>query len=276
MVGGRVSPVWLGRASRPHQIGLIFGGASGGIPGRAGVDKEGGLLMGFFRPSWKRTAVVLPPVALIIGLTLALTGAFAAGPEPLHGIGFSKGCTSPTAIGNPYACSYAIQNTIDEAEDTLTIHGLKDIVHAAPQPGGDVSSGNILGTSKLDNCSTKEGACTQTEAKCEGKGLTGVGTRAEPWQNVEMCTLPFGSRVNVESSSQYTVKIADFEQLEKHILKDTAELEWKDTCNDPKKSGDTNCNPDPPPNNGGTSATLVEPVHSKTATKIHNAAHSPV
>ena len=100
------------------------------------------------RPRWK-TAAVVPPVAVIIGLTLALTGAFAA-EEPKHGIGFTKGCKSPTAIGSGYFCSYSIQNTLDEAEDTLTIGGLKDDVHAA---AGDEISANFFGSAKFDNCS---------------------------------------------------------------------------------------------------------------------------
>ena len=57
-----------------------------------------------------------------------------------HGIGFTKGCASPTAIGQPYLCSYSVRNILDEARDTLTINGLADVVHAS---GGDVPSGNI-------------------------------------------------------------------------------------------------------------------------------------
>ena len=41
-----------------------------------------------------------------------------------HGIAFTKGCASPTQIGQPYACTYSIRNVTDEAHDTLTINGL--------------------------------------------------------------------------------------------------------------------------------------------------------
>src|SRR5262249_37664840 len=152
-----------------------------------------------------------------------------------------------------------------------TISGLSDTVHAAPQipPGtGDVKSGNFFGSAKLDNCSTANGPCTQTTAKGEGIGLTGKGTRTEPWQNAEKCTLPTKSRINVESSSQYTVTTADFEKLEKDkktgnaILKDTAELEWKNTCDDPAKLPNGSCNTDPPPNDGGVAQVLIEPIAS--------------
>src|SRR5262249_10221480 len=148
---GPGSPVWLGSgvATSPDRtyLRLCVGGHSGSRRSRL---KEGGLLMGFFRgqrflpsrwwrlmvrgekasqrrsvlhsalrPRWKKTAAVVPPVALIIGLTLALTGAFAA-EEVKRGIGFVKGCASETAIGSGDFCSYSILNTpeLDEAEDT--------------------------------------------------------------------------------------------------------------------------------------------------------------
>src|SRR5262249_36772480 len=152
----------------------------------------------------------------------------------------------------------------------LTINGISDTVHAAPQPGGDVKSGNFFGSAKLDNCSTASGACAQTTATCEGKALTGIGTREKPWQNAEKWTLPFGSRINVESSSHYNVRIADFEELKEHILTDDAELNWKDLCNGKPSA---NCNPNPPPNTGANSQTVIEPIKSKTTTTIHDAAH---
>ena len=57
-------------------------------------------------------------VALSIGPGIALAA------DVQHGIGFTKGCTSPTKIGDPYACSYAVRNVLDEAHDTLTINSL--------------------------------------------------------------------------------------------------------------------------------------------------------
>jgi hypothetical protein len=219
----------------------------------------------------------LPLVALIIGLTLALTGAFAGAQVAVqHGISVTKGCDSPTAIGNPYSCSYSIENITDEAHDTLTIDSLSDTVHAAPQTpkgAGDVKSGNFLGSAKLDSCSEAKEPCTPTTATC--KALKGTGTRAEPWEGVEMCTLPFGSRINVESFSHYTVKVADF-GLPEHKLTDTAELTWHDLCDDPAKTGDENCTPNPEPNVGAGGTSVILPIPSETETTIHDAAHNPV
>ena len=62
-------------------------------------------------------------------------------PTTQHGISFTKGCVSPTQIGQPYTCAYSIRNIIDDAQDTLTIDSLSDTVHSS---GGDVSSGNAL------------------------------------------------------------------------------------------------------------------------------------
>src|SRR5262249_15483733 len=182
-------------------------------------------------------------------------------------------------------CSYSILNDVDEAKDTLTINGIGDTVHGAPQPeppapptpNGDVKSGNFFGSAKLDNCEEATGECKPSKAKCEGPTLTGKGTREDPWQNAEKCTLPFGkeheSRINVESFSHYTVKVADFEELKEHILKDDAELNWKDLCDG---TPTTNCNPNPPPNTGANSQTVIEPIKSETKTTIHDAAHNPV
>ena len=63
-----------------------------------------------------------------------------------HGIGFVKGCDSPTKVGDPYICSYQILNVVDTAHDTIKITGLTDVVHSA---GGDVPSGNILPSLQL-------------------------------------------------------------------------------------------------------------------------------
>jgi hypothetical protein len=228
----------------------------------------------------KQTSAILWLVGVLIGTTMALgaTSATAQVVEVQHGISFTKGCSSPTAIGAPYTCSFSVQNNVDEAHDTLTINGLVDTVQCAPSaacPGGTVSSGNVFSSLKLDNCSGPGPVCTQTTATCTGTLLTGTGTRADPWQNAQSCTLPFGSRINVESFSHYTVQEADF-GLPGHILQDSASLNWNDLCNDPAGTGNTNCNPNPPPNVGATSESLLTPLTSSTATTIHDAAHNPV
>src|SRR5580765_3773913 len=150
---------------------------------------------------------------ILVGVGAAVTAMLAFGVvgasavDVQHGIGFTKGCSSPTAIGAAYSCSYSVRNVTDEAEDTLTINGLVDTVHAA---GGDVNSGNIFSSVKLDNCSSVVLPCVQTTATCSGPTLTGTGTRDDPWMNATLCTLPFNSRINVQSFSFYTVQAGDF------------------------------------------------------------------
>src|SRR5262245_49106386 len=89
-------------------------------------------------------------VTLVLAGAFAMAGVGGAGARPVflmddvqHGISFTKGCTSPTAIGAPYSCSFSVQNNVDEAQDTLTMNGLVDVVHSA---GGDVNSGNVFST----------------------------------------------------------------------------------------------------------------------------------
>jgi hypothetical protein len=104
-----------------------------------------------------------------------------------HGIGFTKGCVSPTQIGAPYSCTYSIQNIVDDAQDTLTINGLVDVVHAFPQtacPGppstcGDVSSSSVFGSAALTFQALTITAPAGSTATCSGTvGPPGTWTRA--------------------------------------------------------------------------------------------------
>ena len=71
--------------------------------------------------------------ALVLAFGTAIGIGYAAPGDPVqHGISFTKGCQSPTAILQPYACSFTIRNITDEAQDTLTIHELVDTVIPRP------------------------------------------------------------------------------------------------------------------------------------------------
>src|SRR5262245_65868951 len=129
------------------------------------------------------TAFALVVLTVAPGVTLAQT-------TVQHGIGFTKGCQSPTKIGDPMLCSYTVRNALDEAEDTLTISGLTDTVHAA---GGDVNSGNILGSVQIDNFNAA--GTLATPATCAA--ASGTGTPADPWTGVTGCTLSFSGRLNI-------------------------------------------------------------------------------
>jgi hypothetical protein len=177
--------------------------------------------------------------------------------DPQHGIAFTKGCAPTTPVGQPYRCSYSVQNTVDDAQDTLTISGLNDTVHAA---GGDVSSGNIFSSLAFDNAGTS--------ATCSGPGLTGTGTVADPWTNASKCTLPFGSGINVHSTSHYSVQAGDF-TLPGHALTDSASMTWNDLCDGFGAGpipGGGNCSSNPPPV-GAASQTIVTQLPSTTSTE---------
>ena len=70
-------------------------------------------------------------MAFAVLAVAGMGGGAALAADTQHGISFTKGCVSPTQIGQPYTCTYSIRNDIDEAQDTLTINGLIDTVHAA-------------------------------------------------------------------------------------------------------------------------------------------------
>ena len=67
-------------------------------------------------------------------------------------------------------------------------------------------------------------------------GGTGSGTSAAPWTGASSCTLPFGSRLNVQLFSFYTLTAADHE-LPGHQVSDTAMLTWHDELRRPVAHG---------------------------------------
>src|SRR5829696_802254 len=194
----------------------------------------------------RRLAVAFAAATLV---ALGISPGIALALDVQHGIGITKGCTSPTKIGDPYACSYTVRNILDEAEDTLTIDSLVDVVHAA---SGDVNSGNIIGAVQI---TVANGATCAAAA--------GNGTAATPYTGVTSCTLPFTGRVNVLSFSHYTVQASDF-ALPNHELKDEATLGWHDLCDDPAGTGNSNCDTNPPPKVGAASLSVILQLVSST------------
>src|SRR5580765_2447022 len=128
---------------------------------------------------------------LVFGLGVVIAFLIVGGSPALadniqHGIGFTKGCTSPTKVGEAYVCTWTVRNVLDEANDTLTINQLVDTVHAAA-PIGDVTSSTIL-----DDASVTPSA--------------GATCTTSPGRT---CTLPFGGKVQIGPFSFYTVHGTD-------------------------------------------------------------------
>src|SRR4051812_22092217 len=104
-------------------------------------------------------------IALAFGAAAVLLGIFvvvqpSAEALPVHGLGFFKGCTSPTTVGQKTRCNFTITNSFDP--DDLTITSLVDVVQAA---GGNDSSGNVLATltwsfSNGASCNAGQTLCT--------------------------------------------------------------------------------------------------------------------
>src|SRR5215831_13454055 len=140
-----------------------------------------------------RTRVFVGLVVVGAMLAFGTSSAFAA----FHGIGVSKGCTSPTKIGDAYTCSVQIFNIVDTGHDTIRISGLSDTVNAA---SGAVTTGNILPTVGLI-FSDPTVTCT---------GGSGAGTAVSPYVGASECLLPFGTNVATTQFSHYSVHAADF------------------------------------------------------------------
>ena len=79
----------------------------------------------------RRTVRSSVGAALALACILAIVGSGSASTAELqHGISFAMGCSSPTGVGGSVSCSYSIVNVADEANETLTIDGLEQVVHA--------------------------------------------------------------------------------------------------------------------------------------------------
>ncbi len=186
----------------------------------------------------KNIAAAMTAAFLALGAVIGMAGAQSS-TDGLHGIGFSKGCTTPSYVNQEYKCAYSVANTIDTGNntvaDTLTVTSIVDVVHANPS---DVTSANLLPLLSL----TLAGGAT-----CNG-GQT-------------LCTLPPGASITSAAYGSYTIDGDD-----PNPISDTATLTWQDLCT----SGAQNC----PIGNqlsivGSQSPVLKNP--STTATKILDA-----
>jgi hypothetical protein len=212
-------------------------------------------------------------VILAVALLVVVFPARALSVGPVaHGISFTHSCVSTTPIGQPYACTYSVLNNVDEAQDTLTFTGLDDTVVSA---GGPVSSGNVMSSLRfvigafLPTFSTPP-YCTGGI----GTGSDGDPFRSAPGNPLISCSLPFGSRLDVQPFLFYTVQAADFTLLG-HLLTDDAELTWHDGCDDPAHTSNTNCVANPP-DVGASGHSVVMQLPSVVSSAIHNAAHTAV
>src|SRR5687768_1902820 len=87
--------------------------------------------------------------AALVALCLSSPAAVEA--QGVHGIGFQKGCASPTFVGDPLRCAFGVSNNQDTGNnagsiDTLTITSIVDTVCTTTPPPActGATSGNIL------------------------------------------------------------------------------------------------------------------------------------
>jgi hypothetical protein len=202
--------------------------------------------------AWRALLVACAATALLV----FWVGSASA--QQFHGIAFTKGCSPTTNIGAPMMCAFQMLNLVDGGQDTLQINDVEDVVNSA---GGAVNSGNVLGSLQLV-FSGPTVSCT---------GGSGAGTSGSPYVGATQCTLPFGTSIQTNSFSHYTVQPGDF-ALPGHSLTDSATLGWNNTCTSPTVQ---NCTTGPQQASAG-SATTVQQNPSTTTTQIHNPAHQVV
>jgi hypothetical protein len=157
-----------------------------------------------------------------------------------YGVSASKGCNSPTAVGQPDVCFYVFSNTGATSGDTVILTAANDVVRNDPSDltdGGTTYNGthadNLLHALQLVFAAGPSGppVCT---------GGAGAGTVASPYVGATSCTLPFGAAVASNPAGWYTVQAADA-NLPNHQLNDQVEFTWMDLCDVHADPG--SCNP---------------------------------
>src|SRR6187549_271948 len=111
------------------------------------------------RTGRSRAAVLLGVMAMLAGL-VAIVETTQATAAPVHGIGFFKGCQSPTDVFSKTRCNFTVTNLSDP--DNVQVTSLVDVVHGA---AGDDNSGNILSSLVLSfsggaSCNVNQTVCT--------------------------------------------------------------------------------------------------------------------
>ncbi len=209
--------------------------------------------------------------AAALAVPTALIGGSAAVATPRHTVTPGKSCgpgnppATTTYVGQPYVCSYSIQDT-DGFHDGMTVSDIDDVVESA---GGPVDSGNILGSLQL----IFDPGVANPSAMASCTGGSGLGTTASPYVGATLCTIPWDAGIETENYSFYTVAPDDYNLLS-HELTDTVTFTWDSLCSAPGGSG-ISC---PPPNQTATigGSTTVQQLPSDTSTTVLNSGGTPV
>jgi uncharacterized repeat protein (TIGR01451 family) len=213
-------------------------------------------------------AMVGAALALIVPLFVV------AGPASAvtrHSVSVFKVCgdndpsSTSTYVGQPYVCSYAIQDT-DGFHDGITISDIDDVIQTA---GGAVDSGNILSDLQL----IYDPGISNPSAMPSCSGGTGLGTTASPYVDATSCTIPWDAGIETNNYSFYTVQADDY-NLPSHQLDDSVTFTWQSLCSSPGGSG-ISCPIGNQPAGTGSSQ-IVEQLPSDTSTTVLNASNTPV
>lgn len=204
--------------------------------------------------------VVYNPVVMPVGAQAVNT----------HGVGFAKGCDSPVDVGDPYNCGYLVANgpNIDTALDTLELHALSDVVHAAsgdvnspgavlpaPHQGGDLLP--VLVIASLVGGATCFADEAQTDPVLVGES------------GATVCVLPSGSAVAFARQSFYTIQAGDLGG--DGLVDDDATITFLDLCT----SGADDCPVGPNFSQAGASAPVNTPTPTPTATPTNTPTATP-
>jgi hypothetical protein len=212
-----------------------------------------------------RALSVLAGAGLIVGLVVTGSAAGAVARHSPPVVSELCGPGASTFIGQPYACSYGVQDT-DGLHDGVTVTAIQDDIGTA---SGAINSGNILSDLQL----IFDPGVSNPSAMPSCVGGSGQGTTASPYIGATECTIPWDSEIETDNFTFYTVAAADF-NLPGHRLSDTMTVTWQSLCASPGGSG-ISC-PIGDQNSSVGGSTIVEQLTSQTTTTIRTSSESPV
>ena len=216
--------------------------------------------MNFHRLRWVVCALAL--AALLVGV-VGVAVAVDLPPVPAqHGISLTKGCESPTQVGQPYTCTLLVP----QPHGRRPRHDDGQRTHQSSTPkSGDVSSGNVFGS--LQAGDRRFLARVLDTADLPWRPGRRQSWESVPWAWPDVVHVPFGSRLNVLPFSFYTVQAGRLRSQRSRPRR----LRSADVARPLRRygvpgtgAGSGNCNPNPP---------VVPPASQTTVTQLTSDDH---
>src|SRR4051812_49264894 len=148
-----------------------------------------------------------------------------------YGVSVSKGCESPTKVGEHFFCAYTLSNTFSTSKETVVVTTTTDDANRHVNNGTMENAGtNILPELSITIGKTAD-AAPGSQGSCDAAAGDGI---AIPYTGVLTCTLPFGWFIASADFDLGVVTDADVVATDNpddhHMLTDHVTFIWHSLC----------------------------------------------